>query len=150
VKFDGHFKARLVTNGSKMEQPKDDIFSGFVGLESVQLTFLLAQINVLQVCAADISNAFLYGQTREKVYIKAGHEFGAAIAGQPLIIDKGSTDFGVQVPTFMSTFCVSFGVWGINLPRLIPISGSRTARPIMSTSLAMWMMFSLSVKIPCQ
>jgi hypothetical protein len=35
VKFNGCCKARLVANGSKMEQPKDDIFSGVVGLESV-------------------------------------------------------------------------------------------------------------------
>ena len=89
VKFDGRCKARLVANGSKTEQPKDDIFSGVVGLESVRLTFLITQMNGLQVCATDIGNAFLYGQTREKVYIKAGREFGAAIAGQPLIIDKG-------------------------------------------------------------
>jgi hypothetical protein len=46
-------------------------------------------MNGLQVCATDIGNAFLYGQTREKVYIKAGQEFRAGIAGQPLIIDKG-------------------------------------------------------------
>jgi hypothetical protein len=72
-----------------MEQSKDDIFLGVVGLESVWLTFLLAQMNGLQVCADDIGNAFLYGQTREKVYIKAGHEFGTGIIGQPLIIDKG-------------------------------------------------------------
>ena len=89
MKFDGRCKARLVTNGSKTEQPKDDIFLGVIGLESVRLTFLIAQMNGLQVCAADIGNAFLYGQTREKVYIKAGREFGAGIAGQPLIIDKG-------------------------------------------------------------
>ena len=51
-------------------------------------------MNSLQVCAADIGNAFLYGQTREKVYVKAGREFGAGIAGQPLIIDKGL--YGLQ------------------------------------------------------
>jgi hypothetical protein len=51
-------------------------------------------MNSLQVCATDIGNAFLYGQTREKVYVKAGREFGAAITGQPLIIDKGL--YGLQ------------------------------------------------------
>ena len=89
VKFDRCCKAQLVTNGSKTEQPKDDIFLGVIGLESVWLTFLIAQMNGLQVYAADIGNAFLYGQTREKVYVKAGWEFGAGIAGQPLIINKG-------------------------------------------------------------
>ena len=35
-----------------------------------------------------ISTAFLYGTTKEKVYIIAGKEFGD-LAGQPLIIQQG-------------------------------------------------------------
>ena len=41
----------------------------------------------LNVCAADISTAFLYGKAREKVCIIAGKEFGE-LAGKPLIVDK--------------------------------------------------------------
>jgi hypothetical protein len=54
----------------------------------VRLGFLIAELNGLQVCAADIGNAFLYGRTREKVFIKAGREFGPELDGQPLIVDK--------------------------------------------------------------
>jgi Reverse transcriptase (RNA-dependent DNA polymerase) len=88
VKFDGRKKARLVAGGNVTEAPKDDIYSGVVGIEMVRIGFLLAKLNGLTVCTADISNAFLYGTTREKVYIEAGKEFGET-AGEKLIIDKG-------------------------------------------------------------
>eukprot|EP00978_Attheya_sp_CCMP212_P015199 scaffold39151_cov46-Attheya_sp.AAC.1 len=45
-------------------------------------------MNNLQVCVADVGNAFLYGKTREKVYVIAGPEFGDD-AGKRMIIDKG-------------------------------------------------------------
>jgi len=57
-------------------------------METVQLRFLIAAMNGLDICAADIGNAFLYGRTYEKVYIIAGKEFGSN-SSQPLIIDKG-------------------------------------------------------------
>ena len=50
---------------------------------------MLAELNDLQVCAADIGNAFLYGRTRERVVIRAGREFGPKVAGSLMIIDKG-------------------------------------------------------------
>jgi Reverse transcriptase (RNA-dependent DNA polymerase) len=49
---------------------------------------MIAAANQIKLCAADIGNAFLYGTTKEKVYIIAGPEFGA-LAGKPLIIDRG-------------------------------------------------------------
>ena len=51
------------------------------------MVFVIAVLNGLEVCAADISTAFLYGKTQEKVYIIAGPEFGD-IASHPMIIDK--------------------------------------------------------------
>jgi hypothetical protein len=42
----------------------------------------------LSCCACDIGNAFLYGKTKEKVYVTAGPEFGANFHGGILIIDK--------------------------------------------------------------
>ena len=52
------------------------------------MVFILASMNNLEVCAANISTAFLYGKTREKVYVIAGPEFGVN-AGKRMIIDKG-------------------------------------------------------------
>jgi hypothetical protein len=57
-------------------------------MDSVRLAFALAAMHNLDVCAADVGNAFLYGKTKEKVMIKAGPEFGAN-AGKILIVDKG-------------------------------------------------------------
>ena len=57
-------------------------------MSTIRMAFLLAAMNNLSACAADIGNAFLYGSTRERVYVIAGPEFGD-LAGKKLIIDKG-------------------------------------------------------------
>ena len=77
-----------MAGGNWTDPPKEDIYSGVVGMDTIRLGFLLASINGLQICAADIGNAFLYGRTQEKVYIIAGPEFGE-LQGLPLIVDKG-------------------------------------------------------------
>jgi len=59
-----------------------------VGMETVRIGFLIVAMNRLRVCAADIRNAFLYGTTKEKVFIIAGQEFGEH-QGKCLIINKG-------------------------------------------------------------
>jgi hypothetical protein len=53
------------------------------------LGFALASMNGLSICAADVSNAFLYGKTKEKTYVIAGLEFGPEYAGKRLVIGKG-------------------------------------------------------------
>ena len=50
-------------------------------------------MNKLEVRAADVSTAFLYGKTREKVYVIAGKEFGEH-EGKRMLIDKGL--YGLQ------------------------------------------------------
>jgi Reverse transcriptase (RNA-dependent DNA polymerase) len=89
VKFDGRRKARLVAGGNHTEPTKEDIYSGVVSIEAVRMGFILGELNQLTVCAADISNAFLYGSTKEKCYIKSGPEFGKENEYQTLVIDKG-------------------------------------------------------------
>jgi len=89
VKFDGHLKSCLVAGGHRTPHvPKEDVFSSVMSMEAVRLGFILAHMNGLQVCAGDVGNAFLYGKTREKVFIIAGPEFGPELAGKRLIIDK--------------------------------------------------------------
>ena len=76
-KFDGRRKCRLVLGGHRTpEVSPDEVYSGVVSMETVRMAFVLGALNNLEVCAADISTAFLYGITREKVYIVAGKEFG--------------------------------------------------------------------------
>jgi Reverse transcriptase (RNA-dependent DNA polymerase) len=88
VKFDSRKNARLVAGGHRTTPPKEDLYSGVVDLMTVRIGHMIAAVNGLKVCAADIGNAFLYGTTREKVYIMAGQEFGN-LSGQPLITDRG-------------------------------------------------------------
>ena len=88
VKFDLRRKARLVAGGNMTAPPKEDVYSGVVGMEGIRLGFTLASLFGLDVCAADVGNAFLYGRTREKVFVVAGPEFGPEREGKRLEIVK--------------------------------------------------------------
>src|SRR5687767_14083641 len=57
-------------------------------METVRICFTIAKMNDLEVCAGDIGNAYLYGKTKEKVYVIAGLEFGDELKGKTLIIHK--------------------------------------------------------------
>ena len=62
-------------------------------METIRVAFVLAALNNLDVCAADISTAFLHGKTKEKVFVRAGKEFGIH-HGKRMLIDKGL--YGLQ------------------------------------------------------
>jgi hypothetical protein len=44
-------------------------------MDTVRIGFFLGELYGLSSCPCDIENAFLYGKTKEKVYITAGPEF---------------------------------------------------------------------------
>ena len=67
VKFDGRKKCRLVAGGHRTpDVPQEEVYSGVVSVETIRTAFVLSALNNLEVCAADISTAFLYGRTCEK------------------------------------------------------------------------------------
>jgi Reverse transcriptase (RNA-dependent DNA polymerase) len=86
VKFDLRKKSRLVAGGHMTETPKDDIYSGVVEFMFVRLCFMIVAMNGLQICAADVGDAFLNGATKDPVYIIAGNVFDPELAGKRLII----------------------------------------------------------------
>ena len=88
VKFDGRRKCRLVAGGHMTEPSTEEIFSGVVSMETVRTTFVIARRNGLEVVAGDVGNAFLNGWTKEKVYFRAGPEFGPELEGRILIAIK--------------------------------------------------------------
>ena len=103
VKFDGRRKARLVVGGHRgPEVPREEIYSGVVSMKTIRTAFILASLNNLEVCAADVSTAFLYGKTREKVYVIAGNEFGEN-KGKRMLIDKGLYGLASPVVRFHET-----------------------------------------------
>ena len=85
VKFDLRRKARLVAGGNWTDPSSEDVYAGVVSLDSVRTAFFLGELNGLDVMAADISNAYLHGYTKEKVYTIAGPEFGPELEGQVLV-----------------------------------------------------------------
>jgi hypothetical protein len=66
----------------------EDICSGVVRMDTVRIGFFLGELYGLSCCACDIGNAFLYGKTKENVYITAGPEFGVDLHDENLITDK--------------------------------------------------------------
>ena len=87
VKFDGRHKARLVMGGHRTpDVPDSEVYSGVVSMDTIRTAFVIAATNNLQVCAADVSTAFLHGKTREKVDFIAGAEFGED-AGKVMIVE---------------------------------------------------------------
>ena len=76
-----------MANDSCTPVDSEEAYAGIVGMETICLGFLLAEMNGLKVCATDISSAYLYAnKTREKCYIIAGPEF-RELEGKKLVID---------------------------------------------------------------
>jgi Reverse transcriptase (RNA-dependent DNA polymerase) len=88
VKYDLRHKERLVGGGNWTVNDKEDIYSGVVQMDTVRIGFFLGESYELSCCACDIENAFLYGKTKEKVFITAGPEFGATLCRKSLILNK--------------------------------------------------------------
>ena len=87
VKHDGRHKARLVAGGHMTPVPLESVYSSVVSLRGIRLLAFIAENNGMDLWATDIGNAYLESYTKEKVYIKAGPEFGDR-AGHFLVIAK--------------------------------------------------------------
>jgi len=74
-KFDMRRKARLVLSGQLTPPSNDKACSGILSLEGVRTVLFLAELNELQLCAADIAQAYLEANAREKLVIVGGPEF---------------------------------------------------------------------------
>lgn len=79
-------KARLVAGGHKTAPPTQLTYSSVVSRESVRVAFLLAALNDVDIVAADVGNAYLNAETKEKVYIITGPEFGPLDQGKVAVI----------------------------------------------------------------
>jgi len=77
-------KVRFIAGGHKTNPPKDLTYTSVVSRDSIRIAFLIAALNDLDVLAADVQNAYLNAPTKEKVWTKAGLEFGALNVGRPL------------------------------------------------------------------
>lgn len=87
VKHDLRRKARLVAGGHMTDPPKDSVYSGVVSLRSLRVVAMLAELNGLDLWAADVGNAYLEADTKETVYVVGTAEFGE-LEGHTLIITR--------------------------------------------------------------
>jgi hypothetical protein len=76
VKMELTRKSRFVAGGHTTTTPSQT-YSSVVSRDSVRLAFLIAALNGLDLQAADIGNAYLNAECREKIWFEAGVEFGA-------------------------------------------------------------------------
>ena len=79
VKLSENFrrKARLVADGHKTDTPTSVACSSVVSRDSVRIILLIAALNDLDLKAADVENAYLTAPCKEKMWMKAGPEFGS-------------------------------------------------------------------------
>lgn len=70
-------KARYVAGGHVTDPPATTTYSSVVSRESVRIALLIAALNDLEVLSADIQNAYLHAKCREKIWCRAGPEFGS-------------------------------------------------------------------------
>ena len=75
-------KARYVLDGHKTEDPIISTYAGVVNRESIRIVLTYAALNGLDVCAADIQNAYLQAPSSQRHYIICGPEFGLENEGK--------------------------------------------------------------------
>jgi hypothetical protein len=88
VKSDLRRKARLVAGGHKVNADGHTSYSSVVRLDSIRLLNVIAKAQGLRVLAGDVGNAYLHAETKEKVYVRCGPEFGPELEGRIAIIKK--------------------------------------------------------------
>ena len=80
-------KARLVAGGHTTDAPATITYSSVVSSDSVRIALTIAALNGLEVMACDIQNAYLTADCREKIWTRAGPEFGSE-SGTIMLICK--------------------------------------------------------------
>ena len=74
--------------GYRLPDPEGSTYAGVVSRESVRIALTYAALNDLEVCAADIKNAYLQAPSSQKDYIICGPEFGLENEGRVALIHR--------------------------------------------------------------
>jgi hypothetical protein len=70
-------KARFVAGGHTTDVPSVLTYASVVSRDSVRIALTIAALNGLKLLACDIQNAYLTADCREKIWTRAGPEFGS-------------------------------------------------------------------------
>ena len=77
----------MVAGGHVLPPPLESVYSGVVSLRSIRLICFIAELNSLDSCQGDISNACLESCCTELLAFTAGPEFGE-LEGHTMLIIK--------------------------------------------------------------
>jgi hypothetical protein len=88
VQADLRRNACLVAGGHMINADVHSSYSSVVRLDSIWLLNVIAKAQGLDVLAGDVRNAYLNADTKEKVYVRCGPEFGPQLEGWITIIKK--------------------------------------------------------------
>jgi hypothetical protein len=77
IKMDFTRKARFCAGGHTTDTPAAMMYSSVVSRDNVQIGFMLAALNGLDVMACDLENAYLDAPCVEKIWLEGGLECGS-------------------------------------------------------------------------
>jgi hypothetical protein len=77
IKMDFTRKARFCAGGHTTDTPMAMTYSSVVSRDSVQIGFMLAVLNRLDVMACNLENAYLNAPCVEKIWFEGGLECGS-------------------------------------------------------------------------
>ena len=107
VKMDLTRKARFVAGGHMTAPPSSMTYASVVSRESVRVVFLLAVLNGCDILAGDIGNAYLNAFMSEKIYYRAGLEWGAAMKGTVCVIIRALYGLKSSANAWRTHFCTT-------------------------------------------
>ena len=87
VKPDGRRKCHMVLGGHMTEAGDTMTHAATVQTANVKLIIHLAVLNDTELVIGDIGTAYLNARTKEKIWIRAGPEFGPDMQGKILILE---------------------------------------------------------------
>jgi hypothetical protein len=117
VKSDLRRKARLVPGGHKINADNHNSYSSVVRLDSIRLLNVIAKAQGLKVLAGDDGNMYLHAETKEKVYVRCGPEFGPDLEGRIAIIKKSLYGLKSSGAQWHTHFARTLHTLGFNPPR---------------------------------
>ena len=74
-------KARFIAGGHMIAPPSSMTYASVVSRERVRIAFLLAALNEIDILSGKIGNAYLNAYTTDKIYYRAGPEWGPHLEG---------------------------------------------------------------------
>jgi hypothetical protein len=111
VKMEFSRKARFVAGGHMNDPPASITYSSVVSRDSVQIVFLLAALNDVNLLATDIGNAYLNAKPRERVYTTAGPEFEAELQGKSVLIVRAFYGLKSSGAAWRASSLADLDVW---------------------------------------